>query len=253
MVFYALRPDDQEMANLYTSYRGETYFRTRHKHEFWYIRAFHNRLGNESVMPARRRAFIGHLSRHYDVNTFENVLDYGGDRGQMLADGPGRRRFVYEMSDVPAESYVTRISNEQDLNPGAYNLVLLLHVLEHVSYPQHVLAKLKTLLATKGVLFVEVPREYVNIRNIPQKSWYNRYLSLLIKCKPLFSLMYFYSTAMRIKFSIVPPWGFAVAHEHINIFSIRALHACLIKGGLDVKEVFVCPQTGNICAIASLP
>lgn len=89
MIFYALRPNDLEMAKLYTSYRGEQYFRLRHKHEFWYSRGFHDRLGNESVMPTRREAFLGYLSRHYEMSRFENVLDYGGDRGQMLADGPG--------------------------------------------------------------------------------------------------------------------------------------------------------------------
>lgn len=157
------------------------------------------------------------------------------------------------MSDVPVESYVTKITNERDLNPGAYNLILLFHVLEHVPHPHQILGKLKTLLAPKGVLFIEVPREYINIRNIPRKNWYDKYLALLVKYKLLFSIMYFYSTVMRIKLSLIPPLGFAVAHEHINLFSVRALRACLLTNGLNVKEVFICQNTGNICAIASLP
>jgi SAM-dependent methyltransferase len=250
MMFYALRPDESDMQKLYAGYRGERYFTIRNKNEFWYTRRFHQSLGAEDTMPARRKSLLQNLARGVPLESVETVLDYGGDRGQILAEGPGSRRFVYEMSEVTPEPGIEKITREQDLKPAAYDLVLLLHVLEHVSDPLGLLRKLKTLLSDNGVLFIEVPSEAFNIHNIPGSRWYARYLSWLIRHKWVWQLMSFYSAFFRIFCGVIPPLGFAVAHEHINLFTLKALKTILEKSGFTTEDVFYDAKTGNICAIA---
>lgn len=252
MLFYELRPTDEDMARLYRDYRGEAYFQTRHKHEFWYTRGFNESLGSEKNMSVRRRIFLNRLAMHRDLNTFENVLDYGGDRGQMLVEGPGRNRFVFEMSQTLPEPQITKIAKEVDLQPGGYDLILLYHVLEHISRPVDMLLKLKTLLAPEGLLFIEVPLENFSIKNIPERNWYKKYLSFLIRHPLVFQCLSFYSLALRIRFSCIPFLAFARAHEHINLFTLKALHRCLLECGYSVKEIFREGQSGNLCAIVKL-
>lgn len=250
MLFYELRPTDQDMAKLYTGYRGEAYFKTRSKHEFWYTRRFNESLGSEKHMPVRRRVFLDSLARHRDLSTFANVLDYGGDRGQMLTEGPGKNRFVFEMSNAVPEPHIANITRKENLVPAGYDLILLCHVLEHLSRPADMLTELKALLAPGGLLFIELPLDHFRITNIPKRNWYKKYLSFLI-CHPLlFQLMSFYSLALRPHLSAVPPLGFAPAHEHINMFTPNALRMCLLKGGYNVQEIFEDPRTGNLYAIA---
>ena len=68
------------------------------------------------------------------------------------------------------------------------------------------------------------------------------YLQLLAKSPRLAMLMDFYSTACRIKFSLVPPLGFVKLHEHISFFNEQSLVALGRRAG---QEVLVC-QTEKI-------
>src|SRR5947207_15996168 len=55
LTYFSRRLDDDDVARLYRGYRGPDYFRIRHKHEFWYTRAFNDGLGDDADIRGRRQ------------------------------------------------------------------------------------------------------------------------------------------------------------------------------------------------------
>ena len=250
MIFYSLRLSDEEVRRLYCQYRSETYFVARHKHEFWYTRGYHRRLGGEMEMGPRRRALHAAISRHRSINSVDTVLDYGGDGGQLLSDGPGNRRAVFDLSGAPPLPGIERVTSEDALANRQFDLVVLANVLEHVAAPTAQLAKLRGLLAPGGVIFVAVPDERFPLGDLPSGRWYRRYLDVIRRLTPLHIMLDFYATAVRVKMRRIPPLGFAKMHEHVNLFSPRALVTCLELAGFRVLE---CGGVGEIVAIGEVP
>ncbi len=251
LMFFSCRLDRGEVARLYAGYRGEEYFRARHKHEFWYTRAFNDRLGEEADIRGRRELLYAAIGRHRDLGSIGSALDYGGDRGQILAQGPGRRRYVFDVSAAEPVEGVKRLRDEAELAGLDVDLLLLCEVLEHASAPVELLRKLASCLRPGGLLFVTVPYEQVPIADIPSAPWYRAYLRVLVKWKPLLTLGDFYSTAFRVKFCRIPPFGFAKMHEHLNFFSAKSLGLALSRGGFDVLECGLASPAGPLVAVAA--
>jgi len=236
LLFYWPRLTDDQIARLYRDYRGEEYFRARHRQEFWYTRRYNSRLGDEAEMAHRRRRFQDSVARHRGARDIETVLDYGGDRGQLLTEGPGRKRAVFDLSGTQPLSGIERVSSEEALAGRRFDLVVLAHVLEHVSAPTALATKLRSLVAPNGLFFVAVPDERIPLHDLPAGRWYSRYLDAVRRVPPLTILLDFYSTAVRVKFRRIPPLGFAKLHEHQNLFSLSALAKCLELSGFRVLE-----------------
>src|SRR6266481_8635379 len=135
LMFFSRRLDRGEVARLYGGYRGEEYFHARHKHEFWYTCAFNDRLGEEADIRGRRELLYAAIGRHRDLGSIGSALDYGGDRGQILAQGPGRRRYVFDVSGAEPVEGVKRLRDEAELAGLDVDLLLLCEVLEHASAP----------------------------------------------------------------------------------------------------------------------
>ena len=85
-----------------------------------------------------------------------------------------------------------------------------------------------------GVLYVEVPLELPKLgasgraRGRPRTS---------IACagrRRVLRGVDLYSTAVRVKFGVIPPLGFPKLHEHQNFFSPDGLRRLLERAGLDV-------------------
>jgi len=251
LMFYAPRLTPDQNVRLYSNYRGEEYYRVRHRYEFWYTRAFNNRLSGESEMRSRRRWFLEAISRHKGKRVIGAVLDYGGDRGQILSEGPGEQRYVFDLSGAEPVPGVKRLETEEALNGRLFDLVLLCHVLEHAAAPAELLTNLRSRLTPTGLLYVEVPDERFPLTDIPWGHWYRRYLDILRRSLALTILLDFYSTAVRIKFRRIPPLGFAKMHEHVNLFGPASLAACLNKAGFRVLECNITEETGAIVAVAA--
>lgn len=235
--FFDSRFEDMEMARLYSGYRGPEYFKTRHRHEFWYSERHNEDSGKDRTVVASRKIFLlDAIKRQVDPNTLDRVLDFGGDSGQLLPEGLGRERHVFEISDAEPVSGITKLSDENNLQAHSYDLVVLSHVLEHTPDPVSLLRKVASLLKPGGWVYVEVPWERYSLRLHGRSPIYTRYLGWLSRHPRLLWVLDFYSTGFRILLNTVPPLGFPKLHEHINFFNEQSLAEGCAKAGLDVLE-----------------
>jgi SAM-dependent methyltransferase len=234
--FFEDRLTDREAERLYADYRGEPYYRARHRYEPWYTRKANEAVGADATVARTRRANVeGFLREHVDVAAIDDVLDFGGDRGQLIPEGIGRRRFVYEISGAETVEGVTRLASEADLRGHRFDLVLLCHVLEHCSEPSDVLAQVRPLMRSNdSVLYVEVPYERASLGWLGRSKAYASYLGAIGRVRPLLTAVDLYSTLFRIRWNAVPPLGFVKMHEHINFFDERSLSTLLAQNGFTV-------------------
>jgi SAM-dependent methyltransferase len=108
------------------------------------------RLNLENVLPAQGR-----------------MLDYGCGNGSMLRSfGPVFRQWILaglELSDA-RKSEIESIPHVEhlftpplSLVPGQFDLVTLIHCLEHIASPQTFLAEIRAKLTPAGLLLIQVP------------------------------------------------------------------------------------------------
>jgi hypothetical protein len=179
------------------------------------------------------------------------VLDYAGDRGQLLAGGPGRDHYVFDVSGVPPVAGVTNIADERALAGQTFDLVRLCGVVEHFAEPLAQLAAVSEYVRPDGFLYIEVPDERFNFERIPTGNWYREYLQLLVRTRlPLLALD-FWSTGMRVKFNVIPPFGFAKQHEHLNFFDLDSYSRLLTQVGLTTLACF--REGGALVALCQRP
>jgi hypothetical protein len=238
--FYETRYDDAEAARLYGDYRGERYFRARHRHEPWYTRALNDDLGKLGGVDARRREIATWLHEHRGAISVRDVLDYGGDRGQFLPIDPGLARFVYDISAVTPDPGVTAFASAEAIGDRTFDAIVLSQVLEHVSDVAAILDHTRALAAPTGALvIVEVPDEHFDLRFVPRSGRYQRHIDRVLARQPFARAFDFYSAAFRVRFGVIPPLGFPRMHEHLNYFEGDSLRAALTTRGF---EVVVCER-----------
>lgn len=129
-----LRPSDEQMARLYDGYRGEEYNKQRISYEPSYAAIAHTLNGRREYMP-EVETFIEQFV------TPKNVLDYGGNDG-------GNAPFVGRCN---IDNYEIGMA----LPAGDYDLVAIMHVLEHVSSPEQILKQVAD--TYPAMIYVEVP------------------------------------------------------------------------------------------------
>ncbi len=234
--FFSSRLTPDEVSKLYSGYRGDEYFRSRHAAEPWYSRRVNDGIANDpQEILTRNTALEGFLRQHIDVREIVTVLDYGGDKGQFIPAPVGSRKFVFELSDARPVAGVTRIASEGDLDSRQFDLILLLGVLEHCSEPLSVLLKVSALLQESGAhLMIGVPYERYGLEGVSAGRFYNWYLDKLLKSRRLLKLVDFYSTLVRVRWNRIPPLGILKCHEHLNFFNQQSMTALLDGAGLDV-------------------
>jgi SAM-dependent methyltransferase len=248
-MFFEERYEPQEASALYANYRSSEYFNVRHQFEPWYSRSLNDGLGGEADLAARRGKYRELVSEFNSDQVVESVLDYGGDRGQLLVGGPGTSHYVFDISGVATEPGVISIRDAEALAKQRFDLVTLCEVLEHVSAPQDTLAEVLRLVKPGGLLFITVPNREFPIADIPTGSWYRSYLKTILKSRLATLLVDFWSTGWKVKFKRIPPLGFAKMHEHINFFDVSSLQTALKTLGLDV---LACQTFGEDRCLAAL-
>lgn len=236
--FFDSRLTAEEAERLYRNYRGEEYFRVRHRYELWYSRKFNADVGHDDQAIAFRKEIAETLlGRHLDLASIGAVLDYGGDEGQFIPDALGKEKFVFDLSDVVPVPGVTKIGSEADLHSRPFDLVMICHVLEHCSDPCAVLKDIKALGRDRPMLcYIELPDERYDLRFAGRSKMFERYLATLLRCPPALTAVDFFSTAIRLKTNFIPPLGIMKCHEHLNFFNEKSLTAILHAAGFDVLE-----------------
>ena len=139
------------MSLIYTSYRGDNYLRIRNKWEPWYTKDFNETHDHQSYINSRKKYLEIFLLNNLESNP--NILvDYGGDKGQYVPNLNQKKSYVLDVSEYDSLPGIEKISNLSEIEKP--DLVILSHVLEHVSDP---VGMLEDLLEHSKVLYIEVP------------------------------------------------------------------------------------------------
>lgn len=236
--FFDSRLSPEEAERLYSGYRGEDYFCSRHRSEFWYTRKFNTGIGHDAqAIAVRKQIAEVFLKRHIDFGAITTVLDYGGDEGQFIPNTIGREKYVFDLSDAAPVQGVTKIHSECGLHEHHFDLVMICAVLEHCSDPCATLKIIRDLGGgVPSLCYVEVPYERYDLRFAGRGKLFELYLAGLLRCPPALTAVDFLSTAVRLKTNLIPPLGIMKCHEHLNYFNEKSLEALLREAGFDVME-----------------
>lgn len=156
LVFCDVRFDDDEMSRLYKDYREEEYVSQRQIFEPDYGRT------NDYLMQPIHylEAISAYLEDH--TESVSTVLDWGGDEG---ANTPlvntGRTVQIFDISGKNTGDLENGVSVINNLVEGenTYDLIVAMHVFEHLSNPTQELKHLRSFLNTGGYVYIEVPLE----------------------------------------------------------------------------------------------
>jgi len=148
--FFTYRYNTEEMANIYSDYRGSRYFKIRSVWEPWYSNAYNSNHDSLDWVQSRKLAITKFITPRL-VNPALRVADIGGDTGQFIPDF-ATLKYVVDPSGKNAAAGVTCISEMKDL-PDV-DLIIYAHVLEHVADP---VAEIKALMSKVNQIYVEVP------------------------------------------------------------------------------------------------
>jgi len=249
--FYTTRFDDAEIDRLYTDYRDERYLAIRHRSEPWYTRKVNDDLAGVGMEP-RKEVYRAALAGHAEANYIGSVLDYGGDRGQMMAGGPGSEFYVFDISGLQPGPGVIAISEEKVLESKQFDLVLLCAIVEHFSEPLAQVRRVADFVKPGGLLYIEVPEDSFSVESIPKGQWYVAYLQRLVRHPLLMLVVDFFSTVVRLKFRVIAPFGFAKQHEHLNYFDVGSLANLVTAAGLTVINCSMSSE-GSVVALCRRP
>jgi len=149
--FFNYRYTPQEMFQIYNLYRGDKYFKIRSRWEPWYTKDFNETHDRQSYIDSRKKYLETFLLKSLKSKP-KTLVDYGGDKGQYIPNLNQLRSYVLDVSENNALPGIDRISNLSEIPKP--DLVILSHVLEHVSNPR---AMLDELLEQSKVIYIEVP------------------------------------------------------------------------------------------------
>lgn len=223
LCFFGRRYDDGELAALYGGYRGAAYVRARRRWEPWYRSAVNDAYGGQRPELGERRRFLEEtLTAAVGGRRFDRALDYGGDEGQFFPSSAGGERLVLDASTRPLRPGVTRVGDLEALG-GAADLVLVSHVLEHLSDPLGALRELRPVVERHGVLYAEVPLDRFATSRAHTRAAYAAYLQALAARRPALVAADLVTGISRQYRRRVPLVGIVKQSEHLSYFSPRSL------------------------------
>ena len=249
LTFFDHRYSDAEVERLYGGYRSSEYVRIRRSWEPWYRDSV-----NDAYLPGSE-AVTGRVTFEQDVllagggldRPLECAVDFGGDQGQFFPDIPIRRRVVVDLSDKPLMPGVERVASLDELSESP-DLIVIAHVLEHVSNPRELLLQLHRALAPSGFLYVEVPLDRPRVRRWHSSRAYGAWLDAVSRRRWSFLPCDFASGVAKQLGWKIPRLGVLKESEHVNFFDARSLTSLLESAGFEVKATKAEPsaRTGHL-------
>lgn len=216
-LFLDIRFTDAEMSSLYYGYRDVEYVTLRDQFEPGYAARNPMLVGGFDYIPRVERFLAPY------VKSAPKVLDWGGDTGLNTPfRNVGSAIHIYDISHRPPVSGATHIDKDT-IQRTEYDLIVLSNVIEHVPFPDILLADVRDTMTRSTVLYIEVPHEdLIRLGSTPDE-------------------------VLRAK----RHW-----HEHINFFTSRALNILLERASIEVlamesMEISVGGKTSHVFMIAS--
>jgi hypothetical protein len=202
MMFLDIRFSDRELNQLYHEYREESYTLLREHYEPGYSVRNMKLDSGVSYKPEIENFLLPYL--HLPVS----ILDWGGDTGKNTPFSSNRHLcHIYDITSKPVVSGATRVTKSV-AESSIYDLIVCSNVMEHVPYPDELLAEIRNCMQETTVLYIEVPFENIMRR--------------------------------RGGLSEKRHW-----HEHINFFSRDALVLLLQRCGFKIIELKELQATGG--------
>ncbi len=214
-MFYNPRLDDADLRRLYGNFRSEEYQQMRFASEIWYTPKFNTDLASASHYAIRRKKLTPILRQHVGERKINRILDYGGDRGDLVVDlFEGAEAFVYDISGIPATAGVTATADPAECKA---DLIINSNVLEHVGFPQVLVREILQAAPEGGLVYLEVPCEFpFGLSRIARRL---AQIGLMAITHP--GLARF----------VTRPATLYMMHEHINYFSEWSLRTLLQSCG----------------------
>lgn len=119
---------------------------------------------NAWIDVTREKRIRGYLEKYANVKA-RTLLDFGGADGKMCINLKDKYDCeVIELSKYPMHGKVKYIGeNLECLKDKEYDIILLIHVLEHVNKPlEYLLALKKHLKRENGIILIAVPIGHIN-------------------------------------------------------------------------------------------
>lgn len=217
-MFYNPRLEDEEAKRLYANYRLHEYQQMRHASEPWYTVKFNADVATPIVYERRRPVLAEILRQHFGDRKVRRVLDYGGDRGDLvrgLIDGA--EAFVYDISGIPAVDGVTATSYPAECKA---DLIISSNVLEHAGFPRLLVEEIVKATPPEGAVYLEVPRE--SPFGLPRMFRRVAQVGIVALTHP------------GLARHVVRPASLYLMHEHINYFSEQSLATLMRSSGCEV-------------------
>lgn len=229
-MFYNPRLDDDDLRRHYSGYRSDEYWRMRHASEPWYTKKFNSDLASARSYEIRRAKLAPILRKTIGQRPIARILDYGGDRGDLVAGLlDGVEPFVYDISGAAPAKGVIATSNPVGCNA---DLIINSNVLEHIGFPRTMVSEIFKAAPEDGLVFIEVPCELPFgfsrlARRIAQ-------IGIVALLRP--SLARF----------IVRPASLYMMHEHINYFTEHSLSVLVRSCGGMVIDAGSYPYSSSV-------
>jgi SAM-dependent methyltransferase len=235
--FFEARFDDEELRRLYAGYRGGEYQKQRLKFEPDYTEEKNRSIGGEAEVETRNKACESFLVKNADLDRISSVLDYGGGKGQFIVDGLSKaEKYVYEISGETPLDGLVKLNTLEECRRKTYDLILCQHVLEHVPDLHETISNIKSLMRKESLVYIEVPlerpllmRDRLGIRRGARR--------FLLAIPPLASLFRAIKRKAGEGSELNRAMSVCVMHEHINMFTPKALERLVRLGGLEIMKV----------------
>jgi 2-polyprenyl-3-methyl-5-hydroxy-6-metoxy-1,4-benzoquinol methylase len=222
-LFFNPRFDEEEEKRLYQGYRGEQYQKMRFQHEPWYTEKLNRELSAETQMLDHRRQLLASvMTEYFTAHQVKNVLDFGGDQGQLIQQLGVPGKYVFDISGTKSREGVTALHRLDDCRARPWDLIVCSHVLEHISLPRPFMSQIRELARPGTLLYLEVPTESPFFVSTIAK----RVAQMVVLC----------ATRTRKALSLVRPRALYLMHEHINFFAAKSLAALAETMGFEVVK-----------------
>ncbi|MGA2352832.1 MAG: methyltransferase domain-containing protein, partial [Terracidiphilus sp.] len=230
------RLEDSELAVLYKDYHSEEYQQMRYASEPWYTTNFNAALLSNRYYRIRRDSLAPIVRKLVADRKIERVLDYGGDRGDLVVDLiDGAKTYVYDISGVEAVEGVVATNDPATCKP---DLIINSNVLEHVGFPQKMVKEMFEIATQECLIFLEVPLE----SPFGTKRIVRRLAQIAVTSLTRPALARHVSRLAALY----------MMHEHINFFTERSLTVLMRSCGGKVisSGTFLLPSPGGEARMA---